>query len=80
MLRNLDDSTTMTVVLLTMSGERVGGPLLKSLISSTVLRLFSSKLLVMHKSCHLLSACKLHSVLDESSDGCIICKPKKLNE
>src|SRR4029434_8229187 len=62
--RNLKDSTANTVLLCMMRGGSAGGLLLKSTVISTVLSVFSSRLLRQHHrtSC---STCRLYA--DSSS-------------
>ncbi len=55
--RNLNDSTAVTVLFMMVSGGRAGGFLLKSTIISTVLRVFSSRLLRLHQTASCSTSC-----------------------
>ncbi len=59
-------------------GERRGGFLLKSTIISTVLRVFSSRLLRL-QLLHFLSVSRLVSILEEADDSSVVCKLQELD-
>ncbi len=55
--RNLNDSTAVTVLFMMVSGGSAGGFLLKSTIISTVLSVFSSRLLWLHQTASCSTSC-----------------------
>ncbi len=81
-LRNLNDSTAVTVMFMMVSGGRAGGgpPEVHYHLHS-----FDSVYLQVDKTApgsqllHLLSLSRLVSVLDENDDCCVICKLHELD-
>ncbi len=78
--RNLNVSTAATVLSMMVSGARAGGFHLKSTIISTVLRVFSSRLLRLHQTASCSTSCLYaDSVFDEADDCSVIHKLQELD-